>query len=407
MKQQKGTWRIQFYVKDKLISNDATIYGAIHKCEQEFRQSNKKVTTHPNIWTTAYPITFKRVFIPEDGAEKVKNIVKSSKRQLDEIDIPKQLIANKDSPCMSVLKLLKALVNVCHSWQIEDTSSLSSNNTTHRKKSPLLPSSDFINRKLSAKMQRQLEEPLIVASSCLPEWAYYFMSEYPFLFPFDIRYLFIQSTSFGYSRLIARWQSLEMRNNTQNGQRADRHNGSSYDDGSNGSHPPPSLGRVERRKVKVKRDQILESAIKFMDLFGSSQSILEIEYAEEEGTGLGPTLEFYALASKEFCKKSTNMWRHDEEYDDSVYVVAKQGLFPAPLYKSTNAKSRSKIIHLFKSLGQFVAKAMLDFRIIDIPFSIAFFKLLLNDDIQPIDLVQVYIYDFFKKENTHFFIYYF
>ncbi|CAO3632336.1 unnamed protein product [Cunninghamella echinulata] len=387
----KGTWRIQFYIKDKLISNDSTIYGAIHKYEHEFRQSNKKIITHPNLWTTAYPITFKRVFILDDDTEKVKN-VNTPKKQLDKIVIPKQLIAHKDSsPCMSVLKLLKALVNVCHSWQESNNDGTTLKTSIHGKV-PLLPTSDFINRKLTAKLQRQLEEPLIVASSCLPEWVYYFMSDYPFLFPFDIRYLFIQSTSFGYSRLITRWQSLEMRNNTQNGQRADRRG---YDDGVNGSnHPPPTLGRIERRKVKVKRDQILESAIKFMDLFGSSQSILEIEYADEEGTGLGPTLEFYASASKEFCKKSTNMWRQDNDEggenggDNNAYVVAKQGLFPAPLYKGMNAKSHSKIIHLFKSLGQFVAKAMLDFRIIDIPFSVAFFKLLLNNDICPFDLVQ-------------------
>ncbi|KAG1222299.1 hypothetical protein G6F68_020680 [Rhizopus microsporus] len=89
-----------------------------------------------------------------------------------------------------------------------------------------------------------------------------------------------------------------MRNNTQNGPRDDGH-----------QSQQPILGRMERQKVRIVRSQMLESAIKIFDLFGSSPGVLEIEYVGEEGTGLGPTLEFYASTSKEFSKHSINMWR--------------------------------------------------------------------------------------------------
>jgi len=39
----------------------------------------------------------------------------------------------------------------------------------------------------------------------------------------------------------------------------------------------------------------LENAIKVLKFHATRKSILEIEYYGEEGTGLGPTLEFFAL----------------------------------------------------------------------------------------------------------------
>lgn len=40
----------------------------------------------------------------------------------------------------------------------------------------------------------------------------------------------------------------------------------------------------------------------------SKKSLLEIEYEGEEGTGLGPTLEYYYLVSKEI-KERKGIWR--------------------------------------------------------------------------------------------------
>ena len=48
------------------------------------------------------------------------------------------------------------------------------------------------------------------------------------------------------------------------------------------------------------------------------KSVLEIEFVGEEGTGLGPTLEFYALVSAELQKTSIGMWLHDDEFHDEA-----------------------------------------------------------------------------------------
>lgn len=138
---------------------------------------------------------------------------------------------------------------------------------------------------------------------------------FPFLFPFATRYNFLQSTSFGYARLILKWQSQQSR--VQENSRRDDSIG--------------FLGRLQRQKVRISRKHILESAVKVFELYGSSSSVLEVEYFEEVGTGLGPTLEFYSLVSKEFARKDLKAWRDSHHGDPGVYVHHPNGLYPAPI----------------------------------------------------------------------------
>lgn len=48
-----------------------------------------------------------------------------------------------------------------------------------------------------------------------------------------------------------------------------------------------------------------------MEELGSSRALLEIQYEDEVGIGLGPTLEFYTLVSRELQKIDLHMWRGD------------------------------------------------------------------------------------------------
>jgi E3 ubiquitin-protein ligase HECTD1 len=62
------------------------------------------------------------------------------------------------------------------------------------------------------------------------------------------------------------------------------------------------LKEITKTCFQVPRDceQLLETAVRVMHFHASRKSVLEIEYVGEEGTGLGPTLEFYALVAAEF-----------------------------------------------------------------------------------------------------------
>jgi len=41
---------------------------------------------------------------------------------------------------------------------------------------------------------------------------------------------------------------------------------------------------------------------------------LQIEFRGEEGTGLGPTLEFYSLVSAELQRKDLGLWLCDDDF---------------------------------------------------------------------------------------------
>ena len=114
----------------------------------------------------------------------------------------------------------------------------------------------FVNNKLTAKLNRQLEEPMIVASSCLPDWSLDLPQSFPFLFPFETRFSFLQSTSFGYARLMQKWVGQ-----ARTESRRDENLG--------------FLGRLQRQKVRIARDRLLESAFKVFELYGQSRATLE------------------------------------------------------------------------------------------------------------------------------------
>jgi E3 ubiquitin-protein ligase TRIP12 len=164
---------------------------------------------------------------------------------------------------------------------------------------------------------------LILVSSCLPDWALDLPQHYALLFPFATRFSFLQSTSFGYARLILKWQSQQQRSESS----SRRDEGFGY------------LGRLQRQKVRISRSFLLESAVKVFELYGSSSSVLEVEYFEEVGTGLGPTLEFYSLVSKELARRDLKLWHEGDSISVGPYVSHRHGLFPAPLSASVKLEN--------------------------------------------------------------------
>ncbi|KAL3471529.1 hypothetical protein BJX99DRAFT_250384 [Aspergillus californicus] len=345
---QSADWHIQFSIDGQPVSSETTIYRAVHHNRQHLDPSGR------NVWSAVHTVGFKRVPGPPPAeSSTAASSVSESDSQDGSAGMPTSL--NQDPTTASILRLLRVLhgMNTTLDDVLAETKDLIA----------LKPESlaQFINTKLTAKLNRQLEEPLIVASSCLPDWSEDLARTFPFLFPFETRHLFLQSTAFGYSRAMMRW------NNSQTG-----------DDGRHDHRRDdrPILGRLQRQKVRISRSRILESAMKVMELYGSSPSVLEVEYFEEVGTGLGPTLEFYSTVSKEFSKKKLKMWRENDCGDAGQYAFGKGGMFPAPMSEEhLSSDLGKKHLQLFKTLGKFVARSMLDSRIIDISFNPAFFRI--------------------------------
>ncbi|KAI1074188.1 hypothetical protein F5B20DRAFT_564491 [Whalleya microplaca] len=335
-------WHIEFSLSDRVIPNETTIYRAVHNTTPPTEEHLSR-----SVWSAVHPIKFRRVPGPPP-AEPI-GFASSFDGAPDVNGVPASL--SNHPTTASILRLLKIMHDLnanIDDIMVENKNALKLN---------MEPLSQFVNTKLTAKLNRQLEEPLIVASNCIPSWSEDLARLYPFLFPFETRHLFLQSTSFGYARSMSRWQNAQQEETTRRDRRDER----------------PFLGRLQRQKVRISRSKILESALKVMELYGSSQSILEVEYFEEVGTGLGPTLEFYSTVSKEFSKKKLRLWREMDSNDSEEFISGPNGLFPRPL--SDDDPTVGVIVQLFKMLGKFVARSMIDSRIIDLNFNPIFFRI--------------------------------
>ena len=347
-------WHVEFSVDGKPIGNDTTIYRAIHQLMTSDDQTSR------SIWSQIHTIKFKRVPgpPPQEASSFSSSADANSEPAVD--GIPASLA--KHPTTASILRLLRILHDL--NANLEDVL-IENGENLHLSSEPL---SQFVNTKLTAKLNRQLEEPLIVASNCLPSWSEDLARLYPFLFPFETRHLFLQSTSFGYARSMTRWQNAQSED-TRRDRRDER----------------PFLGRLQRQKVRIGRSKIFESALKVMELYGASQSVLEVEYFEEVGTGLGPTLEFYSTISKEFAKKKLKLWREVDSNDSSEYINGNTGLFPRPISdEEASSPNGERVLHLFATLGKFVARSMLDSRIIDINFNPILFRI--GDESSPVGI---------------------
>lgn len=349
--ERKQDLNIEFLINGEVIPNETTIYGAIYRSLQE--KPDEDVNSS-RIWSKVHDVTYRKV-----SAEVSKESPFTNFNFHYNVD---RELSIYDDTTINILKLLKIL------FRMNNNNNNNSGNGLHN-----VSTKEFTNWKLTVKLNRQLEEPLVVASGTLPGWSIHLTKQFPFIFPFETRIFFLQSTSFGYSRLIHQWQLRTNHNGDDN---------SSGVNGNQGNNQRLQLGRPTRHKVRISRKMMLQSAVKVLGMYGSTPGILEIEYFDEEGSGLGPTLEFYSTVSKEFSKKKLRLWRDDEprqtvSIDDESYVVNKCGLFPRPMDKAQlSSENGRKVLYFYSSLGKFIARALLDSRIIDFNFNPVFLLLI-------------------------------
>ncbi|KAK9474529.1 uncharacterized protein V1510DRAFT_373433 [Dipodascopsis tothii] len=336
-------WHVQFSVAGTVVSYETTIYSAV--------QAHAAAASYRDVCDTVHTVRYCRAAGP-GPAPPANDFLHGAVEGTGAAAAAEGPAAAADDTAGRVLRLL----HILHALNA------SARELAGPAAAPVAVS-QFVSSKLTSKLNRQLEEPLIVACGAVPRWTVDLTRRYPFLFPFESRYAYLQSTAFGKFRFMSRLASQRTP--------AERER-----------RPLPYIGRVSRQKVRISRAQILQSAVKVMDLYGAAASILEVEYFDEVGTGLGPTLEFYTAVSREFSKKRLRMWRDAESDPASEYAFGRGGLFPRPMSAAEAASDAgAKVLQLFRVLGQFVARALVDTRLLDISFSPAFFRA--DEAVQP------------------------
>ncbi|KAK4005152.1 hypothetical protein OUZ56_006875 [Daphnia magna] len=429
--------KLQFLVNDHVIPYNMTVYQAIRQFSMDQSETDTDSETpmgHASIWVQTHTIFYRpvpdndpcnyaspnaakntsapNVLLPcgsASGTRKGKgaNGKSSNKKKGDDLwidgiapDVNSPIVpfltmrmpeyVTVDDPSLEVLNLLRVVHSLNRYWgflyHLVDYK-------------PILSIHELINSKLTAKANRQLQDPLVIMTGNLPPWLAQIATACPFLFPFETRHLLFYATAFDRDRALQRLMD------------------SAPELMSGGDSSERVTPRLDRRKRTVSREDILKQAEQVMQDMASSRALLEIQYENEVGTGLGPTLEFYALVSRELQRFDLELWRGEavsatlvagggslgsspsssssEEPSKTKtgpvstvgsigtsvdYVHNQYGLFPSPCSRSLKAGPLAKIRSKFRFIGKFIAKAIMDSRMLDLPFSPVFFRWLLGQE---------------------------
>uniref|UniRef100_A0A8D0A5Q4 E3 ubiquitin-protein ligase n=1 Tax=Sander lucioperca TaxID=283035 RepID=A0A8D0A5Q4_SANLU len=399
--------RLQFYIGDHLLPYNMTVYQAVRQYSLQAEEERESTDDEANplgragIWTKTHTIWYKPVREEEDGSKDAvggkrgraqtaptKTSPRNAKKQ-DELwhdgvcpsvinpletyltSEPPDTITF-DDPSLEVNLLLRVLHSISRYWFYLYDNAVCKE---------IIPTSEFINSKLTAKANRQLQDPLVIMTGNIPTWLIELGKTCPFFFPFDTRQMLFYVTAFDRDRAMQRLLDTNPEINQSDSQ---------------DSRVAP---RLDRKKRTINRDELLKQAESVMQDLGSSRAMLEIQYENEVGTGLGPTLEFYALVSQELQRADLGLWRGEEvtlanpkgSQEATKYMFSSRGLFAVPFGRTTKPAHIAKIKMKFRFLGKLMAKAIMDFRLLDLPLGLPFYKWMLRHEmsISSHDLVNI------------------
>ncbi|XP_034071963.1 E3 ubiquitin-protein ligase TRIP12 isoform X4 [Gymnodraco acuticeps] len=399
--------RLQFYIGDHLLPYNMTVYQAVRQYSLQAEEERESTDDEANplgragIWTKTHTIWYKPVREDEDGSKDAvggkrgraqtaptKTSPRNAKKQ-DELwhdgvcpsvvnpletyltSEPPENITFED-PSLEVNLLLRVLHSISRFWFYLYENAVCKE---------IIATSEFINSKLTAKANRQLQDPLVIMTGNIPTWLIELGKTCPFFFPFDTRQMLFYVTAFDRDRAMQRLLDTNPEINQSDSQ---------------DSRVAP---RLDRKKRTINRDELLKQAESVMQDLGSSRAMLEIQYENEVGTGLGPTLEFYALVSQELQRADLGLWRGEEvtlanpkgSHEGTKYMFSSRGLFAVPFGRTTKPAHIAKIKMKFRFLGKLMAKAIMDFRLLDLPLGLPFYKWMLRHEmsISSHDLVNI------------------
>jgi E3 ubiquitin-protein ligase TRIP12 len=288
-----------------------------------------------------------------------------------------------------VLSLLGIFFNAVSFWDCISMCMKLMGRNTEGLTAPGTSPMEFVNVKLNSKAMRH-SSVLLLAGQHQSTWAVNLAMDCNFLFTAETRKFLFEVSFFGTARSLVRMQEY-LQDNGGGSFSADL-SGSSSGDAARRQH------RLQRIKKRVWRERCLDCAV---DVFngqrGLGNAILEFEFYNEEGSGLGPTLEFFTLTGDAFRERKYKLWRSNDEEPDDKYFQSPRGLFPKPLPSSHPDLEKAKLY--FRVMGRFLARAILDRRIPNIRLSRPLIKILRGDIVSfdQLEVVSERLFSFMKR----------
>ncbi len=165
LKAKPSDWHLEFSMDDHKLPLDLTIYGAIHQHEMRKHRSSSSPFLPGMLWQGVYSIKFKKVPGPLPSSEGKSPLSwcrfpTADASRVDETGSrsrspsPSLSSLPEDAPHAKILRVLRVL----HKLNAQE-----SERATPATAKRILAPSAFVNNKLTAKLTRQLEEPMIVA----------------------------------------------------------------------------------------------------------------------------------------------------------------------------------------------------------------------------------------------------
>ncbi|MCE3052106.1 E3 ubiquitin-protein ligase upl4 [Datura stramonium] len=384
--------KLIFYLEGRKLNHKLTLYQTV--LQQQIKAEND-IITNSSMWSQVHRVTYGRFLRHKPGCpQSCKHVVHSTPSEkptawwqytpsFSSMFGSEMVDLEKSSPTYDILFLLRSLEGLNRfSFHLGSRTKLyafAEGKTTDfgdlKVTNSDLPQNEFASTKLTEKLELQMRNPFSVSIGGMPPWCGQLVNSCPFLFGFEARCKYFRLAAFGRPAI----QPESSSHNTTAGTSGRNQNSNGF----------------RRKKFLVHRNRILDSAKQMMDLHANQKVVIEVEYSDEVGTGLGPTLEFFTLVSHEFQKIGLGMWRGDHMAHGSVSVEESGilfppfGLFPRPWSPSSHSLSGlefSEVLKKFVLLGQIVAKSLQDGRVLDLRLSKAFYKLVLGKELTVYDI---------------------
>lgn len=259
--------------------------------------------------------------------------------------------------------------------------------------------------RLYNKLEMQLQDALSVCSGIYPKWCDRMVTQCRFFFPRELREKLFRATAFGCTRSL-HWfrnqvQMEESNSGSSDGSGGGAMNSSGGIIGGGIHNQEITITPIPKERVKVHRANILSSAEAVMKMHAKRRAILDIVFVGEKGYGSGVTAAFYsatalALQSIEQNKrKHVRCWVSGDENtgsgsggadgEDEV-IRHPNGLFPFP-----DTKPSSKLIERFRMMGRLAGKALMDERILPLPLSTQFMKLVVGESFAIDEIADIFL----------------
>jgi len=130
----------------------------------------------------------------------------------------------------------------------------------------LTSKTEYLSSKLTSKVNRQLQDPVVIMMGQIPSWITEMGYTCSFLFPFETRQMIFYPCAFDRERAMQRLlDSSDMLTQPHNNDQTDRQ-----------SVAP----RIERKKIQLSRGNILSEMEKILDNW-NSKHFLEVQYEDE------------------------------------------------------------------------------------------------------------------------------